>query len=168
MLPVAVVILARDSADTIERAINSVQSVASQIVVLDTGSCDDTPSRCAQLGAEVYFAPWEGDFAAARNQALRYVRMPWVLALDSDEELEADTFLAQAYLLEQPQLGGVEVQIRSVASVQKREPLVQTHWYPRIFRRAEGVAYVGRVHEQIRPAIEAQGWDIVRAPILIW
>jgi len=168
MLPVAVTILARDSAETIERAIRSVRTVARQIVVVDTGSVDDTPQRCLRLGAEVYFTQWQDDFAAARNFALRHVRMPWVLALDSDEELDANTLLEQASLLEQPAVGAIEVQIRSVASTQQRQPVVQVHWYPRLFRYDGHIAYVGRVHEQIRPAIEARGWHIVRAPIVIW
>ncbi len=168
MLPIGVLILTRDSAATIERTLRSVHSIAQQIVVLDTGSQDDTPSRCLQLGAEVYSAPWTGDFSAARNTALRYIRTPWVLALDSDEELETETLQEQAHLLQDPTIGGIEIQIRSVASAHSREQLLQLHWYPRLFRYAEGVAYVGRVHEQIRPALERRGWRIVRAPILIW
>ncbi len=168
MLPLSVIILARDSANTIERAVASVHPVAQQIIVLDTGSQDNTPELCVRLGAEVYFAEWTDDFAAARNAALQYVCMPWVLALDSDEELEAETLQQQRHLLEEPEIGGIEVQIRSVASVQSRQPLVQQHWYPRLFRYAEGITYVGRVHEQIRPAIQKKGWRIVRAPIIIW
>lgn len=168
MLPIGVLILARDSAETIERALRSVQSVAQQVVVLDTGSQDDTPSRCLRLGAEVYSIPWVDDFAATRNAGLQYIHTPWVLALDSDEELETETLREQAYLLHDPAIGGVEIQIRSVASARSREQLLQVHWYPRLFRHAEGVVYVGRVHEQIRPALERRGWRIVRAPIVIW
>lgn len=168
MLPLAVTILARNSAATVERAIRSVQPVARQIIVLDTGSEDDTPSRALRLGAEVYFARWEEDFAAARNLALRHVRMPWVLALDSDEELETATLLAHAHLLEEPKLGGVEVQLRSVAAPEARHRIVYNHWAVRLFRAAEGIAYRGRIHEQIRPALEEHGWRLVRAPILIW
>ncbi|GBD06580.1 SPBc2 prophage-derived glycosyltransferase SunS [bacterium HR21] len=168
MLPLAVTILARDSAATIARAIRSVQPIARQIVVLDTGSDDDTPSQALRLGAEVYFARWEGDFAAARNLALRHVRMPWVLALDSDEELEGTTLLAQAHLLEDPGIGGIEVQLRSVVSPEARHRFVYSHWAVRLFRSAEGIGYCGRIHEQIRPALEARGWKLVRAPILIW
>jgi len=160
--------IVRNGAATVERALRSVQSLARQIVVLDTGSEDDTPQRCLRLGAEVYFARWENDFAAARNAALRHVRMPWVLALDSDEELEAESLWEHAAVLEQEHIGAVEVEIRSVASEEAREPLLQVHWYPRLFRYAEGIAYVGRVHEQIRPAIEARGWQIMRLPIVIW
>ncbi len=166
--PIAVTILARDSGETIERAIRSVLPIARQIIVLDTGSADDTPTRALRLGAEVYFARWDNDFAAARNYALRHVRTPWVLALDSDEELDSTTLLAHAHLLNEPTIGGIELQLRSTASPEERQQLVFAHWAVRLFRYAEGVAYSGRVHEQIRPALEARRWRIVRAPILIW
>ena len=167
--PIAAVLLARDSAATIERAIASVLPIAQQIVVLDTGSQDDTPSRCLRLGAEVYFARWEEDSAAARNEALRYVRMPWVLMLDSDEELDEPSFRAHAEVLAQVEdLGGIELLIRSVPGPEQRTPWIQSHRAVRLFRYAEGIRYRGRVHEQIRPALEERGWRILPLDICIW
>ncbi|MCS7176141.1 MAG: glycosyltransferase [Candidatus Kapabacteria bacterium] len=135
---------------------------------LYTGSTDSTPAVCRQLGAEVCSFPWSDDFSAARNAALEHVRMPWVLALDSDEELETASLLEYAWVLDQPEIGGVEVEIRSIASLQDRQTLIQLHWYPRLFRSGPTIRYIGRVHEQIRPALEARGWQVVRMPIVIW
>ncbi|HEV3079830.1 MAG TPA: glycosyltransferase [Gemmataceae bacterium] len=44
------------------------------MIVVDTGSTDRTPEIARALGALVYHFPWCDDFAAARNEALRYAR----------------------------------------------------------------------------------------------
>ncbi|MCU0943218.1 MAG: glycosyltransferase family 2 protein [Hydrogenophaga sp.] len=60
---------------------------ADQVVVIDSGSTDDTRERAAQLGAEVHLhADWQG-FAVQRTRALAHLRTDWVFYLDADEEI---------------------------------------------------------------------------------
>lgn len=81
-----VVILVRDEALHIERAINSVQPVADRIVVVDSGSQDDTCALARALGAEVLEQPWR-NYATQFNWALDQIgaKTGWVLRLDADE-----------------------------------------------------------------------------------
>lgn len=80
----SVMILTKNNADTVRESLASVQW-AEQIVVVDSGSTDDTLSICQEYGAEVYVHKnWLG-FGAQRNRALTYCKQPWVLVLDSDE-----------------------------------------------------------------------------------
>jgi glycosyltransferase involved in cell wall biosynthesis len=65
----------------------SVKDVVDEIIVLDTGSTDKTVEIAQQARAKVYHFPWGDDFAAARNEALKYVQGEWVLVLDADEVL---------------------------------------------------------------------------------
>ncbi|MFM7675646.1 MAG: glycosyltransferase family 2 protein, partial [Synechococcus sp.] len=79
--------LVRDEASRIEAALASVAGFVDEIVVLDTGSRDDTMAIARRCGAQVHMLPWPGDFAPARNHALELVRGDWVLVLDADEQL---------------------------------------------------------------------------------
>ena len=84
---VALAVIARDEARHIQRLLASVAPWVDRMVVLDTGSTDDTAAQAAAQGAEVFHAPWPDDFAAARNIALTQADADWHVVLDADEWL---------------------------------------------------------------------------------
>lgn len=82
----SVAIITRDEAHRIARCLESV-AFADQIVVLDSGSTDDTVAIARRLGAEVEITPdWPG-FGVQKNRALDRCRHRWVLSLDADEQV---------------------------------------------------------------------------------
>ncbi|MHB1038701.1 MAG: glycosyltransferase [Pirellulales bacterium] len=64
-----------------------VTDLVQEIIVADTGSSDRTREIARQFGARVYDFPWCDDFAAARNEALRHGRSPWICWMDADDRL---------------------------------------------------------------------------------
>lgn len=95
-LPVSVHILTWNSAQTLERAIESVRDCA-EILVIDGGSQDGTVALAEHLGARVVPQRFPGaqgqplmNFAAARNIGVEHATQPWILALDSDELMSED------------------------------------------------------------------------------
>ncbi|HEY9841242.1 MAG: glycosyltransferase family 2 protein [Candidatus Sericytochromatia bacterium] len=83
----SVCMIVRDEADCLVRCLASVSPVASEIVVVDTGSLDATPAIAAAHGARVLDYAWHQDFAAARNFSLDQARGDWILVIDADEWL---------------------------------------------------------------------------------
>ena len=79
--------IVRDEASLLSECLASIQNVAQQIVVVDTGSNDDTVAIAKSFGAEVHHFEWIDDFAAARNESLRFATGDWILWLDADERL---------------------------------------------------------------------------------
>jgi glycosyltransferase involved in cell wall biosynthesis len=81
-----VIILTKNEERHIARAIGSVRSLEAQVLVVDSGSVDDTPAIAARCGAQVVSHPWK-NYATQINWAL--TRLPdgtdWVLRLDADE-----------------------------------------------------------------------------------
>ena len=77
--------IVRDEAAQIEACLQSVQGFVDEMVVLDTGSTDNTIALAEAMGARVETMVWPGDFAPARNQALSTLQGNWVLVLDADE-----------------------------------------------------------------------------------
>jgi hypothetical protein len=77
----------RDGAATLAECLASVAGVADELIVVDTGSHDETIDIAKQYGARVVAVPWHDDFAAARNRYLELARLPWILSLDADERL---------------------------------------------------------------------------------
>src|ERR1039457_6090419 len=78
-------LIVKNEARCLARCLRSVQSVVNDIVVVDTGSQDDTVRIARECQATVMNFAWGDDFAAARNFALAQTTGDWILVLDADE-----------------------------------------------------------------------------------
>ena len=127
--------IVRDEAAQIEDCLRSVQGFADELVVVDTGSSDDTVARARALGARVEQIPWPGDFAPARNQALQWVSGDWVLVLDADERLRPEAWAPLRALMAQPDVllinllrherGAAQSPYSNVSRLFRRHPAIQ-------------------------------------------
>ncbi|MEZ0373175.1 MAG: glycosyltransferase, partial [Candidatus Sericytochromatia bacterium] len=80
--------IVRDEADCLAACLASVMPLDPELVVVDTGSHDETPAIAAGFGARVLHHPWNDDFAGARNVSLAQARGDWILVIDADEHLD--------------------------------------------------------------------------------
>ena len=80
---VSVIIITKNEAMNIRACLESVVW-ADEIIVVDSGSTDDTLAICKELGAQVYAHDWPG-FGPQKNRALSYAKNEWVLSIDADE-----------------------------------------------------------------------------------
>jgi glycosyltransferase involved in cell wall biosynthesis len=79
--------IACNEAANLARALRSL-ACADEVVLVDSGSTDQTPAIAASLGARVIHQPWQG-YAAQKNLAVGQAQHDWILSLDADEELDA-------------------------------------------------------------------------------
>lgn len=138
------VMIVRDEARCIARCLESVRPWVDRMVVLDTGSADDTPAIARSLGALVHEAAWQGDFSAARNHALDLADGQWNLIIDADEWIESGGETLRAFCAGPPRLGKLRVDSSfddGAAASSGR------NWITRLLPR--GVRFRGRVHEQV-------------------
>ncbi len=77
--------IVKNEEDWIAQCLRSVQSVVCEMIVVDTGSTDQTKEIARELGATVYDVAWQDDFAVARNFSLSKATGDWILVLDADE-----------------------------------------------------------------------------------
>jgi glycosyltransferase involved in cell wall biosynthesis len=77
--------IVRDEATMLPAFFDSVVGLWDELVVVDTGSEDETVSLCEAAGAKMVHFPWIDDFSAARNAGLEVASGEWVLFLDADE-----------------------------------------------------------------------------------
>ncbi|UQX90245.1 glycosyltransferase [Jatrophihabitans telluris] len=82
-------LIVADETACLENALNSVADHVDEIVVVHTGVRAATVETAARYGATIVSAPWQQDFAAARNLALSFCRSEWVISLDADETVAA-------------------------------------------------------------------------------
>ena len=138
--------IVRDEAQFLADCLTSVQGVVDEIVVVDTGSEDDTVETAKSLGARVFHYAWDDDFAAARNRALAECTGDWVLSLDADEQLDPATKHEIRAAAAQT---GVHAWYLRMVSMEGETPVGDEVRMIRLFRRTPGTRYVGRIHEQV-------------------
>ncbi len=135
--------IARNEARCIARCLDSARPWVDEMIVLDTGSTDETPALAARCGARVHHAAWPDDFAAARNAALALTDADWRLVLDADEWIASGASLLPALRGEgECFIGQLCVTSLLDGTAGDEAP----SWLPRLLPR--GVGYVGRIHEQ--------------------
>jgi hypothetical protein len=83
--------IVKDEALVIERILSHAKTFCDEMIVVDTGSTDETVAIAESLGAKVFHFPWIDDFSAARNEAFSHCTGDWMLWLDADDVIpEAD------------------------------------------------------------------------------
>lgn len=149
--------IARNEAEMLGDCLKSVQGIVDEIVLVDTGSTDDTIAIAKSFGAIVVERPWDDDFAAPRNEALKHATGDYVLQLDADERLAStaaktlrrvvnrgDFDLAVIPLHNANARDALEAQVLG-GHARMGEPI----YLPRLFRRSEGMEYRGVIHESV-------------------
>jgi len=144
MSTLALVMIARNEARCIERALASARPWVDEMVVLDTGSNDGTQTLAMVAGARVHDFAWIDDFAAARNAALALTDCDWRLVLDADEWLVEGGAVLATLRKDTPRFVGA-LEVRSHFE-QGEHAGSASSWLSRVLPR--GVAYTGRIHEQ--------------------
>jgi glycosyltransferase involved in cell wall biosynthesis len=88
MQEVTVVIICENEERTIEKVINAAKKVSSDIVIVDSGSTDNTVEIARSLGAECHHQKWLG-FGPQKNFAISLAKSNWILSLDADEIVDS-------------------------------------------------------------------------------
>jgi tetratricopeptide (TPR) repeat protein len=151
-------VIARNEEAVLGRCLDSVREVASEMLVVDTGSTDRTRAVAEERGARVLEFPWCDDFAAARNVALEAASGCWILVLDADEYLAPDAGKKLGELVSAKADRAYRILNRSVAEG-GRGGLVGR--MVRLFPNLADVRYEWPVHEQVEESLKRAGIPIV-------
>ncbi|UCH63674.1 MAG: glycosyltransferase [Fidelibacterota bacterium] len=147
--------IVRNEARLLPDCLDSISAVVDQLVVVDTGSSDDTVSIASSFGAQVHHFKWIDDFAAARNESIRHATGDWIFWLDADERLTPASVEPLKRLLKPPQRPTIyRVQIRNLQVDRQSCTLSMSH---RLFSRHPRLRFSGRIHEQVHPSLKAAG-----------
>ena len=145
----SVIIIAKNEAANIGACIESV-SWADEIIVVDSGSTDDTASLARGMGAQVYEHPdWPG-FGPQKNRALGYATGVWVFSIDADERVTAALRAELEQAMREAQADGYFCPRLSQFC---GTFIHHCGWYPdyvlRLFRRGAGRFSDSLVHESV-------------------
>lgn len=160
-------LIVRDEADQLLRCLRSLAPVVDDVVVVDTGSRDDTVEVARSAGARIARVPWQGDFSAARNTALGMARGDWILVLDADEELDEASYALLRQYLEDPTAEAHWCRVVSYLGDVPDDSNVVENQSVRLFRNRRRYRFRGRIHEQILPALTEAGAEVKPSSITL-
>ncbi|MEM7412721.1 MAG: glycosyltransferase [Myxococcota bacterium] len=166
--------IVRDEAENLPACLESVQGLCDAMVIVDTGSRDDTPAIARSFGAQVIEHPWNDDFSAARNAALPFVETEFLLVLDADERLggDAQRVIREAIAANDFDLGQLPLshakRLEAVPAkvLSGEERLGEPVRVPRLIRRDADFRWEGRVHESVDEWAKPRVVRDVEAPIV--
>ncbi len=155
MPKLSVCMIVRDEAERLPGCLESIQDLHAELIVVDTGSTDETVAIARRYGARVEQFTWIDDFAAARNESLRYASGDWRLWLDADERLDpaaADLLYHLPPRAKRPTI--YQVHLRNFRPGGQQVTMSMSH---RLISHHRQIRFAGRIHEQVQASLKAAG-----------
>ncbi|MBT3602808.1 MAG: tetratricopeptide repeat protein, partial [Candidatus Latescibacteria bacterium] len=141
--------IAKNEGHRLDKCLESVRGLVDEIVVVDTGSTDNTMDIAKQYGAKTGFFEWCDDFAAARNVSLSLATGDWIMWLDPDDVLPQE---CHAKIREVMRYGlNKKKAFYWVLDDQGFEPVRCLQM--RLFPNLPGVKFTMPIHEQVTPSL---------------
>ena len=165
---ISLAMIVKNEGQVLEECLQSVRDLVEEIIVVDTGSHDETLEIARDHGARIGGFLWCDDFGAARNESLRLCTKDWVLVLDADERIAPEDLPAIKRLVKGPAAFAYEFTTRNytnATNIADFQPCAADDphargfagWHPstkvRLFPAGAGVRFEGKVHELVEPSL---------------
>lgn len=166
----SVCLIVKNEQDVLDRCLSSISELADEIIVVDTGSTDQSKEIAHKHTNHVYDFEWVNDFSAARNESIKHATSKWVLVLDADEYIDAnDTSSIRTYLenLTPSAINIFTVSVFSFKGESMRKANLLEGSIGRLFANGFGIKFVRPIHEQLASK-DGQQLRSLKAPISIY
>lgn len=143
--------IVRDEAKRLPACLEALAPWVDEVCVVDTGSTDATVAIAQKHGARVESFEWCEDFSAARNVSLAMATHPWILVVDADEVLEAETGPALRRAVNDPAAQAWLIRVDSLDSGGRKHTIA----VPRLFRNRAEIRFSRPVHESVMESLRS-------------
>ena len=143
---ISVCLIVKDEEQFLEKCLQSVKDVADEIIIIDTGSQDNTVNIAKRYTDKIFFHPWKDSFSEARNHYFDYAKGDWIFHIDADEELVKEDIPILLKAVKNPSIDIIMLQIISHLGRRQSE---SRHTLERLFRNNGLIHYEGRIHEKL-------------------
>ena len=147
-MKISSVYIIKNEEKNIEKSIQSIKNICDEIIIVDTGSTDNSIQICKDLGCKVYNYKWGNDFSKARNYAISLCSNEIIIFLDADEFFtkpldQEDKNMIEEYFNKDIDVVGIfETDIDKTTGEQHC-----THYVYKIIKN--NLKYKGTIHEYV-------------------
>ena len=166
----------------LEQCINSVKEIVDEIIIVDTGSTDNTKNIAKKFNTKIFDFKWVDDFSAARNESLKHAEKDWILVMDADEIIEKNDLDKIKNSIENTNdFVGFSLEQRSYINnffegavknnsdfeLVKNYPFYISHHLVRLFKNKLGLYFKHSVHELIEDSIIAKNLKYKKPDVVL-
>jgi len=162
-------LIVKNEEHRLSQCLESVKSLADEIIIVDTGSSDRTVTIAKKFQARVSHFLWCDDFAKARNYAITRAKGKWIIIIDADEMLEHSAIAVLQEVMQRNDCLAVNVLRSEIGAKQAPYSLIL-----RLFRNHPAITFTGIYHESIDQSVAAlqskePHWQVinVEVPVLL-
>ncbi|WP_312047948.1 tetratricopeptide repeat-containing glycosyltransferase family 2 protein [Anaerotignum sp.] len=148
-MKISLCMIVKNEEKYIAQCLKSASLLVDEIIIVDTGSTDNTIAIANEYHSKIIQIPWENDFGKARNHSLAQATGDWILVLDADESLYIEDIQKLKDILQQTKANGIGLKFHNFID-EGSEENYNTHMGVRIFRN-HCFHYQGAIHEQLLP-----------------
>ncbi|MEO0406074.1 MAG: glycosyltransferase [Cyanobacteria bacterium P01_A01_bin.135] len=164
MATLSLCMIVKDEAKRLAACLTSAQPIVDEIVIVDTGSTDETVDIAQKFEAKVHHQPWNNDFAEARNLSLQEATGDWVLVLDADEVLTAEAIAKIPEAIADDERLVVNLIRHEIGAAQSPYSMVS-----RLFRRHPDITFSRPYHAMIDDSVaelleKEPHWQVAQLP----
>jgi len=139
--------IAKNEALNIGKSIESYKDYVDEIIIVDTGSIDETEEIAKNLGAKVLKFEWKNDFAAAKNFALDNAKGDWIIFLDADEWFKDDTAKNLQSVIAKTTKSNYKAAACRIINYSSETEVMETGTTIRIFKNDSSIRFIRAIHE---------------------
>lgn len=150
-MKLSIVMMIKNESKHLEKCLRSIRPIQAQIkteiIIVDTGSEDNSVEIAKKYTDKVYLHQWNNDFGAMRNISISYAEGEWIFVLDGDEVIESpEEFINFFKSKDSDKYNTGVIRIKSFSV--ENETKSTTALIPRLFRQDKDFKYLGAIHEQ--------------------
>ena len=167
MVTFSLCMIVKDEAKVLARCLDSIADVMDEIIIVDTGSTDDTKNIALKYTDRVYDFKWTGSFADARNFAASKACMDYIYTADADEYLEEED---KAKLINVKKVLLPEIEIVQMIYCTPAELSTvynfEEEYRPKLYKRVRSFTWIDPIHETLRtdPVVYDSGIRVQHRP----
>ena len=149
-MKISVCYIVKNEEKNLPLSLETVQSFADELIIVDTGSTDHTKQIAAAAGAFIFDFTWLDDFAAARNFALDHATGDWIVFPDADEGFLYPERVREKIMELDVRIPPIDAAMVTRVNMDPETGHTQGNDRAvRLFRRIPEIRYHGRIHENI-------------------
>ncbi|WP_088228093.1 TPR domain-containing glycosyltransferase [Desulfosporosinus sp. FKB] len=144
---ISLAMIVKDEARLLADCLEAVKDEVDEIIIVDTGSTDQTATIARDYTDLVYSFTWKGNFSAARNFALQQATGDWILALDADEVIQGEPGSLRSLINNAGDKEAFLLPLHNPIANSTEE--FNTFFVLRLFKHTDRYQYTGKIHEQV-------------------
>ena len=149
MVTISLCMIVKNEEDVLSRCLNCVKDIVDEIIIVDTGSTDDTKKIALQYTEKIFDFEWIDDFSAARNFSFSKATMDFILWLDADDIILEKDIEKFKQFKQQLKLDVDHVMMMYNVGFDANGKVVLANLRERLSKRANNSKWIEPIHEYI-------------------